>query len=130
WSSDVCSSDLGFQCTLDIVRQSNYRFLRLYRFNGALNDSTFVIFGNVGGERILLQLLDAQGDALALRVDGQNHCLDLVTFLEFTHSFFAGLVPRNVRQVNQAINTTIEADKDTEISNGFDFAGDLVALGV
>src|SRR5690606_26909152 len=65
---------------------------------------------------------------LALGIDGQDNCLDLVAFLERTYRFFAWLIPGNVGQVNQTIDVAFETDEDTEVSDGLDVAGDAIAF--
>src|SRR5690606_14383492 len=79
-------------------------------------------------ERILLQLLDAQGDALALWINRQDDGFDFVALLVVANGFFAWQIPADVRQVNQTIDAAIQTDEDTEVSDGLDLAGNLVAL--
>ena len=55
------------------------------------------VLGDVGGERILRELLDAQADALALRIDRQHHRVDLLALLVAAHRFLAGHIPGDVR---------------------------------
>src|SRR5690606_27348226 len=52
----------------------------------------------------------------------------LVALLEATHGFFAGLVPRNVGQVNQTVDAGVQTDEDTEIGTGLEGAGNAGAL--
>src|SRR5690606_31087731 len=52
----------------------------------------------------------------------------LVTFLEATYGFFADFVPGDVGQVNQTIDAAVQTDEDTEVGDGLDGTGDLVAL--
>src|SRR5690606_22743556 len=92
------------------------------------NDAALLELTNIADERIVRQLLDAQGDALTLGADGQDDCLDLVAFLERTYCFFARLVPGDVGQVNQTIDVAFQTDEDTKVSDGLDVAGDAIAL--
>lgn len=71
--------------------------------------------GRVVGERIVFQLLDAQGDALALRIDRQDDGFQLVALLEATYGFFADFVPGDVGQVDQAVDAAVQTDEDTEV---------------
>src|SRR2546427_9972403 len=62
------------------------------------------IGSHVLAERILLQLLHAQGDALALRIDSQDNCVQGIALLEVANDVFAGGVPADVGQVDQAVD--------------------------
>ena len=42
------------------------------------------------------------------------------------YGFFAGFVPGDVGQVNQAVDVVVQTNEDTEIGDRFDGAGDLV----
>src|SRR5690606_35276698 len=96
--------------------------------HNATNDGALVVDRDVVAERIVFQLLDAQGDALALRVNRQDDGFQLVALLEATHGFFADFVPGDVGQVNQAIDAAVQTNEDTEIGDRLDGAGDLVTL--
>src|SRR5258705_1067314 len=65
----------GAQVTLDILLQLDHRTLRLDRLHLAVHDRALVVGGGVVAERIALELLDAERDALALDVDRQQHGL-------------------------------------------------------
>src|SRR5690606_5655484 len=78
--------------------------------------------------RILLELLDPQRDALALRVDRQHHRLEGLALLEVAGHVLAGGVPADVGQVDQAVDSTLQADEHAEVGDRLDLAGDLVAL--
>src|SRR5690606_8348719 len=58
--------------------------------------------------RILLELLDPQRDALALRVDRQHHRLEGLALLEVAGHVLAGGVPADVGQVDQAVDSTLQ----------------------
>lgn len=57
----------GFQGSFDLVAQVDDGALGVYFFHNATDDGALVVDGDVVAERIVFQLLDAQGDALALR---------------------------------------------------------------
>src|SRR5690554_2682417 len=118
----------SFQDSFYIVSQRDGGSLGVNRLDCAFHDSALLVQLDKLRERIAVQLLDAQGDTLALRIDRQDNCFDLVAFLVLANSFFARLVPGDVRQVNQTVDAAIQTDKDTEISDGLDLTGDLVAL--
>src|SRR5487761_2669332 len=79
-------------------------------------------------ERVLLELLDAEADALALRIDRQHHGLDLVALLEVAHQILAGGLPGNVGQVHQAVDAAFKPDEDAEVGDRLDAAADTVVL--
>src|SRR5690606_2186146 len=118
----------GFQGRFDIVAQIDDGAFGVNFFHDATNDAALVIDGGVVGERIVFQLLDAQGDALTLRIDRQDDGVQLVAFLEAANGFFTDFVPGDVGQVNQAVDATVQTNEDTEIGDRLDGAGDAVAL--
>src|SRR5690606_41005951 len=104
----------GLQGAFDVVTQGDDGALGVNFLDGTGNDGAFLVQGNKVGERIVFQLLDTQGDALALGVNGQDDSFQLVTFLEATHGFFADFVPGDVGQVNQTVDAAVQTDEDTE----------------
>src|SRR5690606_15426187 len=56
--------------------------------------------------------------------------LDFFALLVVAHGFFAGLVPGQVGQVDQAVDAALQADEDAEVGDRLDDALDLVALVV
>merc|ERR1712072_461629 len=118
----------GFQRSFDTRSQLNGCAFGINCDDLTGHDSAFVVFSNELRERIAFQLLHAQRDTLTLRVDRQDNGFQFVAFLVVTNRFFAVVVPGNVRQVNQTVDTTIQTDKDTEVSDGLDLTGDLVAF--
>jgi hypothetical protein len=83
------------------------------------------VLGDVARERILRELLDAERDALALRIDRQHHGLDELALLVAAHGFFARDVPGDVRQVHQAVDAAVQADEDAEVGDRLDLAPTL-----
>src|SRR5690606_16964936 len=118
----------GFQGRFDIVAQIDDGAFGVNFFHDATDDGALVIDGHVVGERIVFQLLDAQGEALALRVDREDDGVPLVGFLEAANSPFTGFVPGDVGQVNQTVDAAVQTNEDTEIGDRLDGAGDFVAL--
>src|SRR5690606_26647152 len=108
--------------------QLDQRTLGVHFLDGAGDDGTAGVRRHVLAERILLHLLDAQRDALALRVHRQHHGLDGVALLEIADHVFASGVPADVGQVHQAIDAALQADEDAEVGDRLDLAFDLVAL--
>ena len=57
-------------------------------------------------------MLDTQGDALALGVDGQDNRLDFIALLVVAYRFFASLVPADVGQVYQTVDIAFQANEN------------------
>src|SRR5690606_2342658 len=110
----------GLQYCFNFFVQGNGGAFGVNRRHGTLNDGALVVQLNELGKRIAFQLLDAQGDALTLWINRQDNGFNFVALLVFTNSFFASLVPADVRQVNQTIDATVQADEDTEVCDGLD----------
>src|SRR5690606_1098226 len=115
------------QLALDAIAQVDQRAALVHFGHDAGDDAATRMLGHVAGERILRQLLDAQRDALALRVDRQHHGLDELPLLVAAHRLFAGDVPGDVGQVHQAVDVARQADEDAEVGDRLDLTGDLVA---
>jgi hypothetical protein len=62
----------------------------VHRLDLARHDLALVVHGHEGREGIAVQLLDAQGDALALDVHGQHDGFDFLALLVVAHGGFAG----------------------------------------
>src|SRR6185312_9714355 len=118
------------QLALDPVAEVDDRATRVDVLHHALDDRALGIFRDVGGERVLRQLLDAQGDALTLRIDRQHHGLELLALGVVAHRLFTRHVPGDVGQVHQAVDVARQTDENTEVGDGLDLAGDLVATVV
>jgi hypothetical protein len=65
--------------------------LGIHFLDGAADDRALRVLRDVARERILRELLDAERDALALRVDRQDHGLDVLALLVAAHGFLAGM---------------------------------------
>src|SRR5690554_504258 len=118
----------SLQNSFNLVGQGNDGRIGINGLNRTSNNGAFLVQLNEFCERIAIQLLDAQGDTLTLRIDRQDNGVDLVAFLVLTYSFLARLVPGDIRQVNQTVDAAIQTDEDTEVSDGLDLTGDLVAF--
>ena len=73
--------------------------------------------GYVVVERIILKLLDAEGDSLHIGMNLHYNCLDLVALLVLADSFLAGNGPGNVGKVNKSVDSAVKADEDAEVSD-------------
>src|ERR1700676_4320778 len=118
------------QLTVDSVSQIDDRSFGVHLSHHTVDDAALRVLGDVCGERILRQLLDPQADALTLRIDGQYHGIDLLRLLIAAHRLLAGHVPRNVRQMHQAVDAAGKSDENAEVRDRLDLAADLVAAVV
>src|SRR5690606_18880349 len=123
----ACGHLGGTQVAFDVDRQRYHGTLGFDRLDDALNHGTLVVGGNVVVEGVALKLLDAQGDALFLGVDGQNHGIDLVALLEVANGLFARLAPGKVGKVHQTIDAAGQTDEHAEVGDRLDGAANLVA---
>ena len=72
--------------------------------------------------RIFLQLLDTQRQSLTIHIDVQDLHFNFVPFVVHLMRITLSLAPGHIRNVNQSINTFIQSNKDTEVSNVTDFS--------
>ena len=77
-------------------------------FTVPIDDAALVVHGDEVGERVAFELLDAERNALALDVDRQHHGFDFLALLVVAHGRFAGSRPRQVGQVDQAVDAARE----------------------
>src|ERR1700754_458934 len=121
---DVVRTDVA----LDAFTEVDGRTLGVDFADGTVEDRAARIRGHELTERILLHLLDAEGDALTLRVDRENHGFDFVALLEVANEVFTRGLPRDIGQVDETIDAAVQTDEDTEIGDRLDLTGNLVAL--
>jgi len=81
-------------------------------------------------ERVTLELLDAKRDALLGRVNVEHHGFNHVALLVLLDDLFARTVPVEVREVDHAVDTAVEADEQSKLSDVADRALDDAALRV
>src|SRR5699024_2629889 len=87
---------VGTHVALDTLAELDHRTLGVHFLDRAGDDGIARIGGHELAERILLHLLDAQRDALALGIDSQHHGLDFLALLEVADQVFAAALPRDV----------------------------------
>src|SRR5574337_24521 len=119
---------VGTQVTLHTLAQIDQRALGIDFLDRAADDAAARIGRHELAERVLFHLLDAQADALTLRIHRQHHGRDLLALLEVAHEIFAGHLPGNVGQMHQTVDAAFQADEHAEIGDRLDLAGHLVAL--
>src|SRR5579862_5360249 len=78
-------------------------------------------------DRIAGELLDAEADALFLRVDVEHLRLDGLALLVGLDRLFALLVPGEVGEMDHAVDVLIEPDEQAELGDRFDLALDRAA---
>ena len=110
----------GAQVTQNVFAQVNFGAFGIHGFDLTRNHCTLVVDGRKGGEGVGVELLDTQGNTLALHVHRQNDGLHVLALLEVAHGGFARLVPRQVRQVHQAVDACGQAHKHTKVGDGLD----------
>ena len=76
----------------------------------------------------MIELLNAQRNALALRVYRKNGGFDFLAFLVIAHCFLTGCIPRNVGDVHQPINVTRQSDENTKVGDRFYITADAISL--
>src|SRR5688572_17723595 len=117
----------GAQAALDAVAKVDDRAARVHFLDGALDDAALRVIGLVRRNRVLGELLDAERDSLALRVDRQHHGLDRLALLVVAHRLLARTVPGDVGEVHEAVDAAREPDEDAEVGDRLDLPGHLVA---
>jgi len=95
-----------FQCCFNAISQFNCCAFSINGFNHTFNNCTLLVRRSEIAERVFLQLFYTEGDTVAFGINSKDNGFNQVTFTEFADSFFACFIPRNVRQVNQTVNTT------------------------
>ena len=117
----------GAQVAGDVVVELDLGAARVDRLDLAADQRAAVVDRGEAGERVGVELLDAQRDALALHVHGQHDGLDFLALLVVAHGRLARLVPGQVGQVHQAVDAGRQADEDAEVGDRLDRALDAVA---
>src|SRR5579875_302764 len=120
----------GAQLALDAVAEIDDRAARVDLLDGAAHDAALRVLGDVRRKGILRELLDAERDALALRIEREHHRLDLLSLLEVAHGLLAGLIPGDVGQVNQAVDVAGQSNENPEIRDRLDLPRHAVAAVV
>src|SRR5579864_4091980 len=94
------------------------------------HDVALLDLGHAGLERIGLELLDAERDALLLDIDVEHLDPDHLALAIILHRLFAGLVPVDIRQMDHAVDVAGQADEQAELGGVADLALDLAAGGM
>src|SRR5712672_932492 len=96
-------------------------FLHLKHFAG--HDGALLDVARFG-ERIALELLDAERDALLLDIDIEHHGLDHVALLEVVDHLLTRELPVEIRQMDHAVDVALEPEEQTEFGLVLDLAFD------
>src|SRR6266699_84128 len=78
-------------------------------------------------ERIRLELLDAERDALLLDIDVEHLRLDLVALLVLLDHLLARTLPVEIGEMHHAVDVAVEAEEEAELGLVFDLAFDVGA---
>src|SRR6202161_279635 len=76
------------------------------------------------GERIALELLDAERDALLFDIDIEHHGLDHVALLEVVDHLLARELPVEIGQMDHAVDVALETQEKPELGLVLDLAFD------
>src|SRR6202161_2605170 len=76
------------------------------------------------GERIALELLDAERNALLLDIDIEHHGLDHVALLEVVDHLLARKLPVEIGQMDHAVDIALEPEEQAELGLVLDLAFD------
>src|ERR1700748_2150314 len=72
------------------------------------------------GERIALELLDAERDALLFDIDVEHHGLDHVALLEVVDHLLARKLPVEIGQMHHAVHVALETEEQAELALALD----------
>src|SRR6185437_10860236 len=76
------------------------------------------------GERVALELLDAERDALLFDIDVEHHGLDHVALLEVVDHLLARKLPVEIGQMHHAVDVAFEPEEQAELGLVLDLALD------
>src|ERR1700753_1339409 len=96
-------------------------FLHFEHFAG--HDRTLLDVARLG-ERIALELLDAERDALLFDIDIEHDGLDHVALLEVVDHLLARKLPVEIGQMDHAVDVALETEEQTELGLVLDLAFD------
>ena len=113
--------------TFYTIRQSNYSTLIQHFDNSTFVYRTYCKYSFKYIPRIFFELLVAKAQATVFLVDFQNLYVDVCTNLSEFRRMFNLLRPRQVRDVNQAVNTFFDFNEYTEVSEVTNFCSVLAA---
>src|SRR6185437_13747277 len=89
------------------------------------DDIALLVRGEVGFERIGLELRDAERDAVLFDVDVQDAYFDRVALVVCLDRLFSRLVPVEVGEVDHAVDLAGQADEQAELGDVLDLALEL-----
>src|SRR5580698_8563902 len=96
-------------------------FLHFEHFAG--HDRTLLDVARLG-ERIALELLDAERDAFLFDIDVEHHGLDHVALLEVVDHLLARKLPVEIGQMDHAVDVAFETQEQAELGLVLDLAFD------
>lgn len=95
-------------------------------FHNALPDGAFTVAcGDVSAPRIGVEIFDGEGEALVLLVDVCDDGFDFLAFFKHFGGVFHALNPRDIGDMDKAVDAFFDTDKDTEVGDIADLANDL-----
>ena len=94
------------------------------------DDGALLHLGDARSERIVDQLLHTEADPFLLHVDVEQLGANGVSLGVFVRRFIAGLGPREVGEVDHAVDVTGQSDEQAELGDVLDIALDHRAHGI
>src|SRR3990167_3272820 len=108
------------QVTHDVFAEVDFSATGVHGLDLAGHRLALVVHRHEGREWVAVELLDAQRDAFAVHVHGQHDGFHFLALLVVTNCGFASFVPRQVRQVNQAVDAGSQAHEHAEVGDRLD----------
>lgn len=100
-------------------------------FDVALPDGAFAVAdGDMAAPRIGADIFDGEGEALVLFVDVGDDGFDFLAFFKHFRGMFDALNPRDIGDVDEAVDAFFDTDKDAEVGDIADLADDLATEGI
>jgi len=95
----------------------------------ALEDVADAVLREEGVPDVRLKLLDAERQAAVFGFDAENDRLDLLTLLENFRGVLDALGPREVRDVDEAVDAVFDLDEGAEVGEVADAASMIAPIG-
>src|SRR5690606_34064311 len=94
----------------------------------ALHDAALRLLRDEQRQRVLVELLHAERDSLALGIDREHDRLELLALLVVAHRLLAGHVPGEIGEMDETVDAARQPDEDAEVRDRLDLARDSIAL--
>src|SRR5690606_23557112 len=129
-------------CVLDAIARdfgranlSDHAAVELHRgalgvdlLHDALHDAALRVLRDEQRQRVLVELLHAERDSLALGIDREHDRLELLALLVVAHRLLAGHVPGEIGEMDETVDAARQPDEDAEVRDRLHLARDPIAL--